>query len=226
MSQPTTTSHAPSELIGRKRFVPGYDVMLQMAGQLVAEAIGESGAILVLGAGGGLEIEAFAARAPAWKFCAIDPDVAMLEAARDRVRACGAMDRVTWVEGFVFDAPPDQCEAAVCLLTLHFIADDGEKLKTLEAVRARLRPRAPFILVDLCMDKNAPDHQLRLARYRRFARESGAPAEQAEATTARVRDIINTVSVDRDEHLLKQGGFKDVDLFFAGLSWRGWVSYA
>jgi|CXWL01.1.fsa_nt_gi tRNA (cmo5U34)-methyltransferase len=200
--------------------------MLQMSRQLIAEAIGESGEILVLGAGGGLETEAFAARAPAWRFCAIDPDAAMIEAARDRVRACGAMDRVTWVEGFVFDAPPDQCDAAVCLLTLHFVADNGEKLRTLEAVRARLRPHAPFILVDLCMDKNGSDHQLRLARYQRFANESGAPAEQAEATTERVRDVINTVSADRNELLLKQAGFKDIDLFYVGLSWRGWVAYA
>ncbi len=224
MNQPTT--HAPSEMISRQRFVPGYDVLLQMCGQLIAEKAGASGEILVLGAGGGLEIEAFAKRAQAWRFLAIDPDKAMLDAARVRANACAATERVTWIEGLVFDAPPTQCDAAVCLLTLHFVADDGQKRATLEAVRARLKPGAPFCLVDLCVDKEAYDYDLRLARYQRFAEESGAPPEQASTTTERVRNIINTVSARRDEQLLEAAGFAAIDLFYAGLSWRGWVATA
>lgn len=206
--------------------MPGYGVMLQMAAQLILESIGTDADVLVLGAGGGLEIESFAERAPGWRFCAVDPDRAMLDAARDRAAACGASARVTWIDGLIFQAPTAPFDAATCLLTLHFIADDGQKVETLKALRARLKPTAPFILADLCMDKGAPDYEVRLGRYRQFALDSGALADQAAAVSERVRCVISSVSAERNEALLSEAGFKGIDLFHAGLSWRGWVAYA
>ncbi|MGE3930367.1 MAG: class I SAM-dependent methyltransferase [Hyphomonadaceae bacterium] len=211
---------------GPGRFVPGYAVMQRMAAQLIAEKIGAEGDVLVLGAGGGLELEAFARAQPRWRYIAVDPAREMLSAARERMVAAGAERRVEWTEGYVFDAPSRQYDAATALLTLHFVADDGAKLETLQATRARLKPGAPFVLVDLCLDKASADYDRHLSRYRAFALESGAEAGDVADTVARVRNLINTVSPDRNVALLAAAGFAGVDLFFAGLSWRGWVSYA
>jgi tRNA (cmo5U34)-methyltransferase len=200
--------------------------MLQMCAQLVREAIGGDGSILIVGAGGGLEIEAFARFAPQWRFCAVDPTPNMLSEARERARACGAADRVSWVEGYPHDAPPTPFDAATCLLTLHFVSDDGAKLDTLRQICIRLKPGAPFVLVDLCMDKSAADYPRRLLRYRQFALDSGAPLDQVDQTQSRVRDVLSTVSADRDVELLAQAGFTNTELFYAGHSWRGWVAYA
>jgi tRNA (cmo5U34)-methyltransferase len=221
-----TTSHIPSDLETRGRFVPGYAVMLQMAAQLTEERIGLQGTVLILGAGGGLEIEAFSARAPAWTFLAVDPDRTMLEAARERARICGTAERVTWIDGYIFDAPATLCDAAVCLLTLHFVPGEEAKLDTLKALRARLKPDAPLVLVDLCMDKRARDYDLRLSRYERFAIDSGAEPNQAASTRERVRNVIDTLSPSVEENLVRKAGFEAVDLFYAGLSWRGWLAYA
>ena len=209
---------------GPGRYVPGYVAMQQMAAQLIAERIGEGGRVLILGAGGGLEIEAFARAYPRWRFLGVDPAKEMLAAARTRAQACGA--RADWVEGYIFDAPRERCDAATSLLTLHFVADDGAKLETLKAIRDRVKPGAPFVLVDLCMDKGAADYSLRLERYRRFAINAGAAPDDVDNTVSRVRTIINTVAADRDEALLAEAGFTNTELFYAGHSWRGWVSYA
>lgn len=206
--------------------MPGYGIMLRMAAQLIAEHVGGSGRVLVLGAGGGLELEAFAGRMPGWTYLAVDPDRTMLEAARERVRGCGAADRVSWVEGHVFDAPPARCDAATCLLTLHFVAGEEAKLETLRALLARLKPGAPLVLVDLCMDKDGRDYGMELDRYERFAVESGADPELAAATRARVRSVIDTLAPLREKALIREAGFGDIDLFYAGLSWRGWVAHA
>lgn len=211
---------------GPGRFVPGYQIMQRMAAQLIAERIGDEGEILVLGAGGGLELEAFAKRQPGWRFLAIDPAHEMLAAARAQAEARGAAPRVEWVEGYVFDAPQRLCDAATCLLTLHFVTDDGAKLETLRAIRARLKPGAPFLLVDLCMDKAAAAYETLVARYRVFALESGAEPGDVEETVARVRGAINTVSQERNEALLREAGFAEANIFYAGLSWRGWAAYA
>ncbi len=211
---------------GPGRFCPGYPVMQRVVAQLIAERIGEAGEVLVLGAGGGLELEAFAKAHGHWRFLAIDPAHEMLTAARGRMRAIGAESQVEWVEGYVFDAPDRQCDAATSLLTLHFVADDGGKLETLRAVRARLKSGAPFVLVDLCMDKSDAEYESHVERYRTFALQSGAQPGDVSATVERVRHVISTVSPARNEDLLREAGFSRPDLIYAGLSWRGWVSYA
>ena len=60
-------------------------------------------------------------------------------------------------------------------------------------MRERLRPGAPFALVDLCVDKNGRDWDRRVDRFRRFALDSGADLDDVEATVLRVRAVLHTV---------------------------------
>jgi len=209
---------------GPGQFVPGYAVMQRMAAQLIAERVGEHAHLLVLGAGGGLELEAFASLHSNWRFTGVDPAAEMLKAARERVDAAGAGERVTLIEGLIDDAPDGPFDAATCLLTLHFVPDDGGKLETLELIRKRLKPGAPFVLVDLCIGK--ADGELRRDRYATFALNSGADPDDVAQTKARLVDVLHTVTAERDAELLAQAGFRDIDLFYAGLSWRGWSAIA
>src|SRR6186713_1991353 len=87
---------------GPRAFVPGYEHMQRMAAQLVRERIGDSGEVLVLGAGGGLELETFATRSPHWNFLGVDPARGMLVAASDRIHAMGAGERMRWHNGYIF----------------------------------------------------------------------------------------------------------------------------
>jgi tRNA (cmo5U34)-methyltransferase len=54
-------------------FVPGYDASHAMAAVLLRDRIGERGHILVLGAGGGVELSVFAQECQDWTFTAVDP---------------------------------------------------------------------------------------------------------------------------------------------------------
>lgn len=209
---------------GPGQFVPGYQVMQRMAAQFIHERVGDAARLLVLGAGGGLELEAFAGLHPGWRFTGVDPAAEMLKAARERVDAAGAGDRVELIEGLIDDAPDGPFDAATCLLTLHFVPDDGGKLETLKLIRKRLKPGAPFVLVDLCIGE--ADGDLRRDRYATFALNSGADPDDVAQTKARLVDVLHTVSAERDADLLGQAGFRDIDLFYAGLSWRGWSARA
>ncbi|WP_266172217.1 class I SAM-dependent methyltransferase [Dyella subtropica] len=211
---------------GPAAFVPAYVHMQRMAAQLMRERIGDTGQVLVLGAGGGLELEAFAKLSPQWTFVGVDPAKAMLTAAQERMRAAGASERVDWHHGYIFDAPAGPFDAATSLLTLHFVPDDGTKECTLREIHRRLKPGAPFMLVDLCIDLAASDAATALNRYREFALESGAQPEQVETTCGRLVTVLQMVSAERDEELLGGAGFRQVELFYAGLSWRGWRAVA
>jgi tRNA (cmo5U34)-methyltransferase len=211
---------------GPYAFVPAYEHMQRMAAQLIRERIGSNGEVLVLGAGGGLELEAFSSRCPQWTFLGVEPAEEMLKAAKERVLLAAASERVDWHHGYIFDAPLGPFDAATCLLTLHFVPDDGAKERTLAEVRRRLKPGAPFVLVDLCIDLASPESAIALNRYRNFALESGADPEQVNATCGRLTNVLKMVSAARNEELLGTSGFAKVELFYAGLAWRGWRACA
>lgn len=206
------------------RFVPGYSVMQSMAVQLLKERAGDHGMILVVGAGGGLEILCMAGQQPQWTFHGVDPSSEML--AVGEALCCDIADRVVWTHGVVTDAPNGPFDGATCLLTLHFIPDDGGKLEALVAIRQRLRPGSTFVIVDLCLDQAAPDYDLMRDRYARFALSAGAGATDVADTREALVATLHTVSPRRNETLLAEAGFDDINLFYAGLSWRGWIATA
>ncbi|HEU4753629.1 MAG TPA: methyltransferase, partial [Armatimonadota bacterium] len=209
---------------GPRRVIPGFDTLHRMIAQLLEERVGAAARVLVLGAGGGLELCSFAAAQPGWSFTGVDPSRPMLEQARavlgDRAR------RVEFVDGFISDAPPGPFDAATCLLTLHLIPDDGRKLETLRGIHERLTPGAPFAVVDNCIDTAAPDAEQQLQRYARFAIESGLEAEQMEKWKEVAKSTLGLIGPAREEEILAEAGFTGTELFFAGLSWRGWITYA
>ena len=64
-----------------RRNVPGYDSLLTMSRILLAEHVPDNGKVLVVGAGGGLELENFAHTHANWQFVGVDPSAAMLDVA-------------------------------------------------------------------------------------------------------------------------------------------------
>ena len=85
------------------RLVPGFRDLQSMTRLLLAEFAPADGRILVVGAGGGLELKAFAQAQPDWRFVGVDPSIEMLDLAR---RTLGPlMDRVEWRQGYIDTAP-------------------------------------------------------------------------------------------------------------------------
>ncbi|MEM9014975.1 MAG: class I SAM-dependent methyltransferase [Pseudomonadota bacterium] len=211
---------------GPAQFVPGYFTMHQMAAQLINEHVDDAAHILVLGAGGGLDLVSLGQYSPGWRFTGVDPSKAMLDEARNTIKAAGMTARANLVEEYIPDAPSGPFDAATCMLTLHFVGGDDAKLAVLKAIRARLVEKAPFVLVDLCLDKTEPDYDFRRRRYAEFAIRSGAHAADVDRTNDRLKNVLHTVSPERNESLIRAAGFKGLDLFYAGLSWRGWIASA
>lgn len=124
---------------GPPRFVPGYNAMLSMATILVAERAPENARVLVLGAGGGLELKAFAQAHASWVFDGIDPSAPMLELAAQTLGSSAPRARLH--HGYIDDAPPGPFDGATCLLTLHSVGVEERRRRAVE-IRRRLKPRA------------------------------------------------------------------------------------
>lgn len=205
------------------RFVPGMADLHRMMAILVAERAPADARVLVLGAGGGLELRAMAQAHPGWTFLGVDPAAAMLDEAR-RVLGPDA-SRVTFCEGYIDDAPEGPFDAATCLLTLHFL-DTGERTRALRALRQRLKPGAPLVVAHSSFPQDGGARSLWLSRYAAFALASGTDPEQVEKMSKSVDAHLPVLSPGQDEAILRDAGFSDIALFYAAFTWRGWISYA
>lgn len=210
---------------GPAAFAPGHAGMMQMIAVLLAERMPQDGEVLVIGAGGGLETRYLATAEPSWRFTGVDPAKAMLDLARATAGEA-AGDRLTLIEGTVSDAPKGPFDAGTCILVLGLVPDDGNKLDLLKQARARLRAGAPFILVDQCLDRSAPDFAQRLERYAAYARRSGVENSVVAGAKSGVGALESMAPAWRNEQLLSEAGFNDAEVFYVGMAWRGWVACA
>lgn len=208
---------------GPLRQVPGYLALQQMSRLLLAERVPVQGRVLVLGAGGGLELKAFAEAQPGWHLLGVDPAAPMLALAEQTLGPLNA--RVELLEGYIDDAPDVRFDGASCLLTLHFL-DATQRLHTLRELHKRLRTGAPLVVAHHSVPQD-PDGKLRwLQRYAAFAEASGVARVDAQRAIEAIAERLPLLSPEQEVALLQEAGFDDVELFYAGFSFKGWVAYA
>lgn len=218
-SDPTATADYGSTTLQK---VPGFADLHRMTMLLLSEHISRSAEILVVGAGGGLELEVLAEAQPEWSFVGVDPSTAMLDAAR--LRIAQFKDRVELRHGYIDDAPPGPFDGATCLLMLHFL-DRQERLRTLKEIRRRLRPNAALVVAHHSYPEG-DDVERWLARSAGFANRAGIDAAKAKASARSMAENLPLLSTAEEEALLHQAGFANVALFYAAFSFRGWVATA
>ncbi|QOZ13590.1 class I SAM-dependent methyltransferase [Bradyrhizobium sp. CCBAU 51765] len=208
---------------GPRRFVPGYESMQAMTAILLAERARDDARVLVLGAGGGLELKTFAQAHPGWRFDGVDPSAAMLALAG---RTLGELaPRARFHEGYIDDAPEGPFDGATCLLTLHFV-DVAERRRIASEVRRRLKPGAAFVIAHLSAPDGETERPRWLSRYSAFLAASGVEPEQAAAAKDAVTNHLRILAPAQDEAILREAGFSEPTLFYTGFAFRGWVAYA
>jgi tRNA (cmo5U34)-methyltransferase len=172
------------------------------------------------GAGGGLELKTLADDHPEWTFDGVDPSAEMLRTAEQTVGPHAP--RIRLHEGTIGIAPEGPFDAATCLLTLHFVPRE-RRLYTLEQVRRRLKLGAPFVVAHISFPQTEPERSLWIARHVAYGGSDPANAESARQAIATKLTIL---APEEEELMLLDAGFSAIELFYAGLSFRGWVAYA
>lgn len=205
-----------------EQLVPGLHHLHKMTGLLLAERAPGDARVLVLGAGGGMELKALAEMQPEWRFHGVDPSAEMLKLAK--VNLDSLASRITFQEGYIDAAPEGPFDAATCLLTLHFLPHE-ERLRTLRSIQRRLKPGAPFVAAHHSFPNLDGEADKWLKRYAAFASLSGVPAFQSENSIRTMKERLPVLSPEQDEALLREAGFSNIELFYAGLTFKGWVGY-
>ncbi|MBG9791097.1 methyltransferase, partial [Paenibacillus dendritiformis] len=119
-------------------------------------------------------------------------------------------------------APPGPFDGAASLLTFHFIRPE-KRVDTLRGIRKRLAPSAPLIVAHISFPQAEPERSRWISRHVAFG---GTPPEKAKDAEHAIRTRLTILDPVEEEAQLRSAGFTGIGLFYAGLSFRGWVAYA
>lgn len=214
---------AKSYLEGPPRQVPGFSSLHRMAALLLAERMPDDGRVLVLGAGGGLELKALAEAHAGWTFDGVDPSADMLQLAQQVAGEHG--NRIGFHQGNIDVAPEGPFDAAVCLLTFHHIPIE-QRLETLVQIRRRLKSGAPFVIAHMSFLQSEPERSIWIDRHLAFGAIDGTDPARVENARKAMRERLHILAPEEEETMLREAGFSGVTLFYTAFSFRGWVAYA
>lgn len=209
-----------------RQVVPGYEVLHALAGLILKDEVGEHGKVLVVGAGTGQEVLAFAEERPHWHLTGVEPAPDMIALAKERVTAAGWGERIDLVTGYVHDLPETaDYDAAALLLVMHFLPDDGAKLDLLTGIAKRLKPGAPLVLADLHADMEGPRFRRFMALWRQWQLGAGIEPDKVEKGFQRMIKDIQFVSERRILGLLAEAGFVTVEPFYGAFLFGAWIAW-
>lgn len=225
MSELNFEKHVLTEIndyvVQAQQCIPGRDALFSIARCYFENKLNENAKILVVGAGGGEEIVSLGKSNPSWSFVGVDLSEKMLELANTRIQQEGLKNDVRLHKRSVFDLEDVDFDAATCFLTLHFVPDDGSKLKTLQTIQTKLKSNAPFILVDGAGNKGTAEFEDDILAWKLHAQNNGLSPEHLDKLVDNVMNLP-FVTEERELELLAGAGFRQIKKIYQGIWIHGW----
>lgn len=207
--------------------IPGYEALHNMAQSLLQTNVSSSAKLLIVGSGTGMELINFCQN-DRWSLIGVDPSEDMMTIAKQKLTIAKLLERVYLHTGYVDTLPKTELmDAATLILVMHFVRDDGSKLKLLKSIAQRLKPEGKIILVDLYGDKSASY----FAEFKKawqnlyFSQlEGNAKAEAIAKFETSIDNSIHFVNEDRIVELLNMAGFSQIKKFYNAFLFGGWIA--
>jgi tRNA (cmo5U34)-methyltransferase len=205
---------------------PFYEAIHPAMNAMLRGLLPADSELLIVGAGTGAEIIELGKSNPSWCFVGLDPAQPMLDLAKDKIEAAGVTKQASLFRGYVDELPIGTFyDGATLGMVLHFVADDGAKLKLLRGIASRLKLGAPLVLMDAHGDLSTPEFQLLLDAWKHQQNLAGVEWEEVESSMKERMPAIHFVSSNRIEQLLAEAGFRRIQRFFQMLILGGWIAF-
>jgi tRNA (cmo5U34)-methyltransferase len=209
-----------------RQFTAAYEPLFAMTHSALCSMIDEDADLLIAGAGTGMEICTFGQGSPGWSMTGVDPSAEMLAIAKKKIDRKGLSNPVRLFNGYVHDLPEDHLyDGATCILVMHFLPDDGSKLRLLESIGRRLKSGSPLILVDGFGVKDSAPFNRTVTAWKTFVKARGVDPQTVEdGFSGQILKRLQFVPEERIETLLDEAGFGKPSRFFTGFLYGGWVT--
>ncbi len=200
------------------RLVPGYELLHQLTNAQLKATLKDNAHILVVGAGTGKEILALAALNPTWQFTAQDTSSDMLAIAKHAFEEHGIAKRVNVIEGEL-DKLSTKADAALCLLVMHFLKDDGSKKQLLKNIKANLNKGANLFISDLMKPETDSEREAQITVCADLGLSDAGQAYTAQNLDSEFYPLDRM----RFSELLNECKYGIPKLYFKALGFSGYV---
>ena len=187
--------------------VPGLEALYGSIGDALVRVCGPDDRVLIVGGGGGREVDLLAARGMAPHLTIVEPSADNLADAKETAKDAKYPSHVTYVESGIEDLVLDQIfDAAAILFVLHEVNEPEREERMLRAVRSRLKPDGILLLADICFDDWEPVDAM-VSDYRRHAEGLGTAQDLIELEARAVKDRRSRKATNLAD-LLSAAGFE------------------
>ncbi len=198
-------------------WIPGYHYFLGLLPKILKGTANKD--LLVVGCGTGNEIEQFAQTSGRWEITGIDPSPDMIMLAREKLQG---YKNIRLFQGTVPELDTGKIfGAATLLLVLHFLADNGDKLRLLKSIAERLAPGAQFIMLDITGGKDQIKGNLEILK---LLLPDGLDEMQIKNRMYRIENELNPIPEERLSALCIEAGFEPPLRFFQSSIYMGWAT--
>lgn len=206
------------------RMAPVFDGLYFLSESVFVE-LPRDARILCVGVGTGAELIHLAAAFPGWRFTAVDPSTAMLDACRTRVGEAGLSSRCSFHEGYVESLPIDEgFDGATCVLVSQFILEAPARSAFFRQIADRLVHGGILVNVDLTSDVESEDYDALLAVWQRVMDPSAVSAEALDRMKAGYAKDVAILPPDAVASIMESGGFERPVQFFQAALICGWFA--
>lgn len=204
-----------------ERLIPGYALLHQLTLGQLHTLFPVKAKILVVGAGTGFELVLLAKHNPHWHFIAQDISSDMLDIAKQRCEDAGVLSQVEFIAEPLMQGARD-CDAALCLLVLHFLADNGDKAALLSTIHSYLKPLHHLFLADLMVCQTPFERESQLY----VCGQLGLTEQGVRRTRVSLEKEFFPVDKMRLAELLEQAGFDVARPYFQALGFAALTTRA
>ena len=201
--------HAYDEAI--RRFIPGYEVMLEVAAAEIARV--DPKHILDLGGGTGALAEAILLAAPGAVVELIDVDPEMLATARERLTRLGGRARFREAS---FDDPLPEADAVAASLALHHVPTMDEKRRLFVRIHDCLRPGGVFVNADATLPAEPDAQESVWHAWAAHLVSCGIPEEQAYRYFAEWQEEDTYFPPEEEAAAMRAAGFETATVWTEG----------
>ena len=194
-----------------RRFIPGYDAMLDVAANEIARV--EPGRVLDLGGGTGALSEAILLVAPHAVVELIDVDRDMLARARERLARFGARARFHEAS---FDDPLPEADAVAASLALHHVPTMHEKQRLFVRIHDCLRPGGVFVNADATMPTDPGPRQATWRAWTAHLVSCGISEERAYRHFAEWQEEDTYFPPEEEAAAMRAAGFEMASVWSDG----------
>ncbi|MCR6109188.1 class I SAM-dependent methyltransferase [Bacillus sp. A301a_S52] len=206
--------------------IPAYHTLHTMVSSFLTTGINEKEpAILIVGGGGGKELDVLAKRHPHWHYTIVDPSDRMLELAAHVKEQLPFPHSVTLYHGDLSTITHDRLYSAItCLLVAHFIENE-KKLAFLQDLYRRLKPGGMLVITTMNDLQNHSSRLLHENAWQDFMNLMGCCPGQWDEFKSSFGKTTHLMTSNTFEQLLATTGFQPPTRFFSSFLINGWIAF-